>query len=72
MPERELLEALAKLGLTLEKTVEIAHEHTLAVQAWLSSRTPNAEQMQGTGTMLSSGGLHIDLSNLALGALYPP
>jgi GNAT superfamily N-acetyltransferase len=72
MPERELPEALTKSGMTLEKVEQIADEHTLAVQAWLSSRTPGAIQIQGIGTTVSSGGLPIDLSNLVLGAYYPP
>jgi GNAT superfamily N-acetyltransferase len=56
----------------LKKFVEIADEHTLTVQAWLSSRTPSAVQIQGIGTTVSSGGLPVDLSNLVLGAQYPP
>jgi GNAT superfamily N-acetyltransferase len=64
--------SLAQSGMTLEKIVEIADEHTLAVQAWLSSRTPDAVRIEGIGTTISSGGLPIDLSNMALGAHYPP
>jgi GNAT superfamily N-acetyltransferase len=56
----------------MNRIVQIADKHTLAVQAWLSSRTPKAIQFQGIGTTISSGGLPIDLSNLALGAYYPP
>ncbi|MFL7870759.1 MAG: GNAT family N-acetyltransferase [Anaerolineales bacterium] len=56
----------------MKKIVEIADEHTMAVQAWLAARTPQAIQFQGIGTTVSSGKLLIDLSNLALGAHYPP
>lgn len=70
--KRNLPSSLFKLGIPLKKIVEIADEHTLAVQAWLSSRTPVAVQIQGIGTTVSSGGLPIDLSNLVLGAHYPP
>jgi GNAT superfamily N-acetyltransferase len=56
----------------MKRIIDIANEHILAVQAWLSSRTPNARQFKGTGVTVSSGGLPFDLSNLALGACYPP
>jgi GNAT superfamily N-acetyltransferase len=55
----------------MDEITKIADKHTLAVQAWLSSRTPKAVKIQGLGTTVSSGGLPIDLSNLALGAHYP-
>ena len=72
MHEHQMPETLATLGMVMDEIVKIADEHTLAVQAWLSSRTPQAVQFQGIGTIVSSGGLFIDLSNLALGAHYPP
>ena len=72
MTEYRLPEALAKAGMELEIVAKLSNKHTLAVQAWLSSRTPTAIQIQKVGTMLSSGGLPIDLSNLVLGATYPP
>jgi hypothetical protein len=56
----------------MDEFVKITDKHTLAVQAWLSSRTPEAIQFQGIGTTVSSNGLPIDLSNLVLGAHYPP
>ena len=55
----------------MDEIIKIADKHTLAVQAWLSSRTPEAIRFQGLGTTVSSGGLPIDLSNLVLGAHYP-
>ena len=60
-----------KLGMPLEAIIEVANKHTLEVQAWLSSRTPKAIQFKGHGTLVSSGGLPFDLSNLVLGACYP-
>ena len=70
--QHKLRRALATLNISLEQIVDITNRHTLVVQAWLSSRTPNARQFKGIGVTVSSGGLPFDLSNLALGAYYPP
>lgn len=45
-----------------------ADRHTLAVQAWLSSRAPNAATFAGKGVRASATGIGVPLLNLALGA----
>lgn len=46
-------------------------KHTLTVQAWLSSRSPNAKRFQGKGVKASSTGFKLPLLNLALGCDFP-
>lgn len=48
-----------------------ADMHTRAVQAWLSSRSPNAASFSGIGVEVNSTGLPIPLLNLALSKGYP-
>lgn len=48
-----------------------ADRHTLAVQAWLSSRAPDAATFAGKGVRASSTGIAVPLLNLALGADFP-
>jgi GNAT superfamily N-acetyltransferase len=45
--------------------------HTLMVQAWLSSRSPQAMTLELHGTRLLSTGLKIPLLNLAIGCNFP-
>ncbi|NDJ51661.1 MAG: GNAT family N-acetyltransferase [Chloroflexi bacterium] len=46
-------------------------EHTLAVQHWLSSRSPESTQKQRDGVWLSSTGESVARLNLAVGGLFP-
>ncbi|KAA3659141.1 MAG: N-acetyltransferase, partial [Chloroflexi bacterium] len=48
-----------------------ADMHTRAVQAWLSSRSPDAVSFSGVGVEVNSTGLPIPLLNLALSKGYP-
>jgi GNAT superfamily N-acetyltransferase len=67
------VEALAqRLGTSLEALTRLADRHTLSVQAWLSSRAPNAATFNGTGIRASTTGLGVPLLNLALGSSFPP
>jgi GNAT superfamily N-acetyltransferase len=59
-------------GCTGEEAARLADEHTLAVQAWLASRSPGAATWQGRGVTLASTGLPVPLLNLALGFDFPP
>ncbi|MBL8064160.1 MAG: GNAT family N-acetyltransferase, partial [Anaerolineales bacterium] len=45
--------------------------HTLTVQAWLSSRSPQAVTYESRGIKASSTGFKIPLLNLALGCSFP-
>ncbi len=66
------LAALAnQLHMSPELLCQRADEHTLAVQAWLASRAPQAETHSGQGVRVSSTGIAVPLLNLALGAAYP-
>jgi len=56
---------------TQDELTAIIDEHTLAVQTWLSSRSPRAETFQGRGIRASSTGFKIPLLNLALGCNFP-
>ena len=58
-------------GKPYAELVRLADQHTLAVQAWLSSRSPHAVQVEGKGIKLSSTGLQVPLLNLALGCNFP-
>jgi GNAT superfamily N-acetyltransferase len=53
-----------------DELVCLADKHTFAVQAWLSSRAPQAVRFEGKGTIASSTGLGVSLLNLALGCHY--
>ncbi len=54
-----------------DQLVHLADCHTQTVQAWLSSRSPNAVQLERKGVKLSSTGLRVPLLNLALGCNFP-
>ena len=58
-------------GQPYDDLARLADQHTLTVQAWLSSRSPNAVQQEGKGIKLSSTGLQVPLLNLALGCNFP-
>jgi GNAT superfamily N-acetyltransferase len=53
-----------------ELTARVEH-HTIAVQGWLSSRSPQAVTLELQGTRLSSTGLKTPLLNLAIGCNFP-
>lgn len=59
------------LDLSLTDMIRMADQHTLAVQSWLSSRSPQAAFFSGRGIRASSTGLHVPLLNLALGCDFP-
>ncbi len=60
----------ARLGRPWEEVFWLADRHTLAVQFWLPTRTPDAITFRGTGVLAGSSGLPIPLLNQALGSLY--
>jgi GNAT superfamily N-acetyltransferase len=62
---------VARLGHTRNEVVGLADRHTLAVQSWLSTRSPQAKRFQGIGITVGSSGLAVRLLNLALGGDYP-
>lgn len=49
----------------------LADNHIQAVQAWLSTRTPDAKRFEGIGVRAGSSGLGVPLLNLALGSRFP-
>ena len=57
---------------TREQMINLANEHIQAVQAWLSTRTPEAKRFIGKGVIANCSGLPVALLNLALGSHYPP
>ncbi|MGB0388014.1 MAG: GNAT family N-acetyltransferase [Ardenticatenaceae bacterium] len=60
-----------QLDHTREEIIDFANNHIQAVQAWLSTRTPQAKRFEGTGVIANSSGLAVPLLNLALGSHYP-
>lgn len=50
----------------------LADRHTLTVQSWLPTRTPQAARYEGVGVTACSSGIPVALLNLALGAHFPP
>jgi len=54
-----------------DELIQIVERHTLTVQAWLSSRSPQAAKLEGKGIKASSTGFKIPLLNLALGCDFP-
>jgi len=56
----------------MDEITRMADDHTMAVQAWLSTRAPQARRFQGIGVTAGSSGLAVPLLNLALGGHYPP
>jgi GNAT superfamily N-acetyltransferase len=63
---------LARLGRPWDAVVRLADDHTMAVQAWLSTRAPRAARFETVGVTVGSSGLPVSLLNLALGGSYPP
>ena len=61
----------ARLGRPWEEVVRHADRHTMAVQSWLSSRSPQAARFDGVGVTATSTGLPVALLNLALGCGFP-
>ncbi len=61
-----------RLGMPSDALVRLADEHTMAVQAWLSTRARHAARFDGLGVTAGSSGYMVTLLNLALGANYPP
>jgi GNAT superfamily N-acetyltransferase len=68
IPDAELIE---RFGKPRDELIRITDQHTLEVQAWLSSRSPKAEKFEGRGVRASSTGFNIPLLNLALGCNFP-
>jgi GNAT superfamily N-acetyltransferase len=64
--------ALARLGRPWDEVACLADDHTMAVQAWLSTRAPRAVCFETVGVTVGSSGLPVSLLNLALGGSYPP
>lgn len=60
-----------QFGKSRNDLIQIVDEHTLTVQAWLSSRSPQAAKFEGKGVKASSTGFKIPLLNLALGCGFP-
>jgi GNAT superfamily N-acetyltransferase len=51
--------------------LDLANRHTMAVQAWLSSRSPQGARFEGEGVIATSSGYQVPLLNLALSSHYP-
>jgi GNAT superfamily N-acetyltransferase len=68
LSDEELLKCFGKPRSDL---IQIVDRHTLTVQAWLSSRSPQAAKFIGKGVKASSTGFKIPLLNLALGCDFP-
>jgi GNAT superfamily N-acetyltransferase len=64
-------ELLERFGKPRNELIQIVDRHTLTVQAWLSSRSPQAARFEGKGIKASSTGFKIPLLNLALGCDFP-
>ena len=60
-----------RLDLPQSEIIRRANQHTLSVQAWLSSRSPQAKTFTTQGIRASSTGLQVPLLNLALGCDFP-
>ena len=58
-------------GRSRTELTALLDKHTLTVQAWLSSRSPQAGKFEGKGIRASSTGFKIPLLNLALGCNFP-
>ncbi len=63
---------MARLGKPWDELARLADKHTMAVQAWLSTRAPQAKRFEGIGVIVGRSGLAVPLLNLALGSDYPP
>jgi len=64
-------ELINRFGKSRDELTQITDKHTLEVQAWLSSRSPQAAQFIGKGVKASSTGFNIPFLNLALGCNFP-
>jgi GNAT superfamily N-acetyltransferase len=62
---------LSQFGKSRDELIAITDQHTLDVQAWLSSRSPGAVKFSGNGIRASSTGIKVPLLNLALGCNFP-
>jgi len=62
---------LERFGKSRDELIQITDQHTLEVQAWLSSRSPQAAKFHGKGVQASSSGFKIRFLNLALGCSFP-
>jgi GNAT superfamily N-acetyltransferase len=62
----------ARFGRSWAEIARLSDLHTRTVQAWLSSRAPQANRFEGQGVKASSTGLRVPLLNLALGCDFPP
>ena len=62
---------LNEFGKTRDELLELASRHTMTVQGWLSSRSPQAKRFEGKGIKASSTGFNLPLLNLALGCEFP-
>lgn len=62
----------ARMGKSWDEVARLADDHTMAVQAWLPTRTPQAVRFDGLGVTAGSSGIPVPLLNLALGSCYPP
>lgn len=69
IPSDETL--IAQFGMPRNELIQATDLHTLTVQAWLSSRSPQAARFNGKGIKASSTGFKIPLLNLALGCDFP-
>jgi GNAT superfamily N-acetyltransferase len=68
LSDEELLQRFSK---SRGELIQLVERHTLTVQAWLSSRSPQAARFVGKGVKASSTGFKIPLLNLALGCDFP-
>lgn len=68
LTDQECLDLFNKPRMEL---IRLADKHTLTVQGWLSSGSPNAVKFQGKGVRVSSTGFKLPLLNLALGSTFP-
>lgn len=62
----------ARMGKSWEEIARLIDDHTMAVQAWLPMRAPQAKRFEGVGVTAGSSGIPVPLLNLALGSHYPP
>jgi len=62
----------ARMDKSWNEITRLTDEHTMAVQAWLPTRAPQAARFEGLGVIAGSSGVQIPLLNLALGSNYPP
>lgn len=61
-----------RLGKSWDEVARLTDDHTMAVQAWLSTRTPQAQRFDGIGVTAGCSGITVPLLNLALGSHYSP